>query len=81
MTIRVRYWSWFKDLVGVDGEAYELAAGASLGMLMERVRQRHPRLEDVRRSTLVAVGVEYRGEDHPLVAGDEVSLFPPVQGG
>jgi molybdopterin converting factor small subunit len=30
---------------------------------------------------LVAVGVEYQGPEYVLKPGDEVSLFPPVQGG
>ncbi|MBL8707901.1 MAG: molybdopterin converting factor subunit 1 [Rhodospirillaceae bacterium] len=29
----------------------------------------------------VAVNQEYVGTDHPLRAGDEVALFPPVTGG
>ena len=32
-------------------------------------------------STLLAVGVEYQTRDYVLQPGDEVSLFPPVQGG
>ena len=30
---------------------------------------------------LVAVGVDYQKPDYLLKEGDEVSLFPPVQGG
>jgi molybdopterin converting factor small subunit len=30
---------------------------------------------------LVAVGVDYQAGDYVLAPGDEVSLFPPVQGG
>ena len=30
---------------------------------------------------LVAVGVDYQGRDYVLQEGDEVSIFPPVQGG
>jgi molybdopterin converting factor small subunit len=33
------------------------------------------------RSMLVAVGVDYQPKDYILKNGDEVSLFPPVQGG
>jgi len=40
MTISVRYWSWFGELAGSDFEEYELAAGSSLGDLMERIRLR-----------------------------------------
>ena len=47
----------------------------------EGLYQRFPKLQEVERSTLVAVGVEYQGRDYVLSDGDEVSLFPPVQGG
>jgi molybdopterin converting factor small subunit len=30
---------------------------------------------------LIAVGVDYQSRNHVLNEGDEVSLFPPVQGG
>lgn len=81
MTIAVRYWSWFRDLTGLEQDTYNVPDGALLGALLEQIRQRHPRLAEVRRSTLVAVGVEYADESHPLASSDEVSLFPPVQGG
>ena len=81
MTITVRFWSWFKDLAGTDTESYSVPDSATLGDLLERIRERHPRFAEVRQSTLVAVGVEYQPPSHPLRAGDEVSLFPPVQGG
>jgi molybdopterin converting factor small subunit len=35
----------------------------------------------MKKSALAAVGVDYQGGDYPLADGDEVSLFPPVQGG
>ncbi|MGE3308674.1 MAG: MoaD/ThiS family protein [Limisphaerales bacterium] len=81
MTVPVRYWSWFKELAGTECEAFELPDGGNLGELLGLIRERHPRFEQVRNSTLVAVGVEYRDAAHTLKAGDEVSLFPPVQGG
>jgi MoaD family protein len=81
MTVSVRYWSWFKDLAGADHEVHELAPEACLGDLLEQIRHQHPGFEQVRKSTLVAVGLEYQNADHRLKNGDEVSLFPPVQGG
>jgi MoaD family protein len=81
MKIRVRYWSWFRDLAGLETEEYTLPDGATLGDLLEQVRQQHPKFEEARKSTLTAVGVEYQGPEYHLNEGDEVSLFPPVQGG
>jgi molybdopterin converting factor small subunit len=35
----------------------------------------------MQKSTLMAVGVDYQDRTCILKEGDEVSLFPPVQGG
>jgi molybdopterin converting factor small subunit len=35
----------------------------------------------MQKSTLMAVGVDYQDRACILKEGDEVSLFPPVQGG
>ncbi len=81
MNITVRYWSWFRGLTGVESDQYTLDANVPLATLLAAVHARHPRLKEVQRSTLVAVGVEYQTPDYRLTAGEEVSLFPPVQGG
>jgi MoaD family protein len=81
MTIRVQFWSYFKDLTGCAQASEELPAGATLGDLLQRLHVRFPKLLTMQNSTLIAVGVEYQGRDYVLKAGDEVSLFPPVQGG
>ena len=53
----------------------------ALGDLVARLHERFPKLTAMQNSTLIAVGVEYQGRDYALKDGDEVSLFPPVQGG
>jgi len=40
-----------------------------------------PKLSEMKNSTLKAVGVDYQTDDFIVSDGDEVSLFPPVQGG
>ena len=35
----------------------------------------------MQKATLMAVGVDYQDRSYVLKEGDEVSLFPPVQGG
>ncbi|MCC6234288.1 MAG: MoaD/ThiS family protein [Verrucomicrobiales bacterium] len=79
--VRIRYWSWFKDLTHTPESECTLPDGATVADVLHRVHQEHPRLAEARKSTLVAVGVEYQPPDHILHEGDEVSLFPPVQGG
>lgn len=81
MRIKVQFFSYFKDLAGCAETTEEMPAGSNLGELHERLVQRFPGLEPMRKSTLLAVGVEYQPKTQMLNEGDEVSLFPPVQGG
>lgn len=81
MTVPVTFWSYFADLAGRAETEIEVPEGATVGLLLEAIYRTHPALSDLRRSTLVAVGVEYQDASHVLTEGDRVSLFPPVQGG
>jgi len=81
MTVHVLFHSYFKELAGVAQTPEPLPEGATLGDLHERLMQRFPKLAPMRHSTLLAVGLEYQPRSHRLQEGDEVSLFPPVQGG
>jgi molybdopterin synthase sulfur carrier subunit len=52
--------------------------------LLEWLRQRGPRYAEALRDlsvVRVAVNQDYVGRGHPVRAGDEVALFPPVTGG
>jgi len=81
MQIRVQFYSYFKELTGCAETTETLAPGATLGALHEQLMARFPNLSAMKKSTLLAVGVDYQARDHVLQDGDEVSLFPPVQGG
>ena len=81
MTINVSFYSYFKDLTGVPQTSEQLPDGSTLGELLLQLIEHFPRLGAMKNSTLLAVGVEYQPRDHPLQEGDEVALFPPVQGG
>jgi len=81
MEVKICFYSYFKDLAGCEGVTETLPDGATLGALHERLGTRFPKLRPMKKSTLIAVGVDYQSPDYVLKAGDEVSLFPPVQGG
>ena len=81
MRVRVQFFSYFKDLTGCAETSAELPAHGTVGDLVEQLHARFPKLQPMRNSTLIAVGVEYQPRDYVLRDGDEVSLFPPVQGG
>ena len=81
MNVQVTFYSYFKDLTGVARTGEALPEGSTIADLYQRLAARFPKLESMRKSTLIAVGVDYQGRDYVLREGDEVSLFPPVQGG
>ena len=81
MKVRVCFHSYFRELTGTTEVDEEVPDGDTLGALVKRLQQKYPKLKPMERSTLMAVGVEYQTQDYPLREGDEVSLFPPVQGG
>lgn len=81
MHVTVHFYSYFKDLTGCVEATATLAPGSTIGDLMEHLTARFPKLGAMQRSTLIAVGVDYQPRTYTLKEGDEVSLFPPVQGG
>jgi molybdopterin converting factor small subunit len=81
MQVTVCFYSYFKDLTGCARATETLPEGSTLGNLFERMATRFPKLAVLQRSTLMAVGVEYQDPSYVLKPGDEVSFFPPVQGG
>jgi molybdopterin converting factor small subunit len=81
MSVTVSFYSYFKELTGCAQATENLTEGSTLDDLYQRLAARFPKLAAMRKSTLMAVGVEYRERNYVLKEGDEVSLFPPVQGG
>jgi sulfur-carrier protein len=81
MRVSIRFYSYLKDMAGCAQTTETLRDGSTLGELYEKLVARFPRMNGLRKSTLLAVGVEYQPREHVLRDGDEVSLFPPVQGG
>ena len=81
MCVTVHFHSYFKELSGCAQIAETLPAGSTVAELLQHLAAKFPKLEAMRKSMLMAVGVEYQGPDYVLKEGDEVSLFPPVQGG
>jgi molybdopterin converting factor small subunit len=81
MFVTVSFYSYFKTLAGCSTLSQELPEDATIADLVMVVAQRFPRLAAMDKSMLVAVGVDYHPRNHVLKDGDEVSLFPPVQGG
>jgi molybdopterin converting factor small subunit len=81
MSVTVCFYSYAKDLTGCAQTTEALAEGAKLGDLFAQLAKRFPKLTAMEKSLLLAVGVEYQPRSYVLKEGDEVSIFPPVQGG
>ncbi|HZM06517.1 MAG TPA: MoaD/ThiS family protein [Candidatus Saccharimonadales bacterium] len=81
MRIRVHFYSYCKELTQAASVFESVEPGSRVSDLLGKVFGRFPALAGLRNSLLVAVGVDYQPGDYVLQEGDEVSLFPPVQGG
>ena len=81
MKIVVHFYSYFKDLTGCEQGSEELPDESAISDLLKKIFLRFPKLTAMEKAMLIAVGVDYQPRDHKLKNGDEVSLFPPVQGG
>jgi molybdopterin converting factor small subunit len=81
MEITIHFYSYFKDLTGCAQTTVAVLPGGTISDVLKHVIVRFPHLSAMQNSTLTAVGVEYQDRGYVLKEGDEVSLFPPVQGG
>jgi molybdopterin converting factor small subunit len=81
MRVTVCFYSYYKDLTGCAQVSETIPAGSTLDVLFNQLAVRYPKLVPMRKATLMAVGVDYQDPSCVLKDGDEVSLFPPVQGG
>jgi molybdopterin converting factor small subunit len=81
MQVKLTFYSYFAELAGCRQAEEIVPEGCKLGELYQRLSQRFPKLAVMEKSSLMAVGVDYQPRDYVLKDGDEVALFPPVQGG
>jgi len=81
MNIKVNFFSYLCEQTGCTQTEATLPTDSTLGALHDQLMAQFPKLAAMKKSTLLAVGVDYQPRDYVLKNGDEVSLFPPVQGG
>ncbi len=83
--MRVLYFAWLRQRVGVGEEAVSPPAEvADVGGLVRWLSARsagHAAAFADPAQVRMAVNQEFCGPDHPVAAGDEVAFFPPVTGG
>lgn len=81
MKARVRLFARLADLAGTRETEVEVGEGLSAADAFRVLCGRYPALEGLGGSLMYAVNAEYVSPDHPLAAGDELALIPPVSGG
>jgi molybdopterin converting factor subunit 1 len=95
VTVNVLYFAASRDAAGTPRETVALPSAdadasspptttpATTDTLLDALVERHPALEPVLRSCVLALNQEYvaRGEGRALRDGDEVAVVPPLSGG
>ncbi len=81
MNVTVLFFSQLRDICGVEELEIELAGSATISDLLALLYQRFAGLEKWDSRILVAADREYVGRDAFVVAGQEIAIMPPVQGG
>jgi MoaD family protein len=81
MKVRVQFYSHLRDLAGTSNIEVDVADGAAVSDVLERLYDRFPVLRSHDKTILVGAGVEFVDRDYKLKADDEISVMPPVQGG
>ncbi len=81
MEVSLRLFAGLHDLVGRRDLRLELAEGATVRELKERIGAAYPAVQPLLGSIVCAIDDEYVAADQPLHDGAEVALIPPVSGG
>jgi len=81
MKVRVQFFAQLRDLAAAQELIVDLAKGASVADLLEKIYAKVPALRSRDKSILVGAGLEFVDRNYKLTPGEEISIMPPVQGG
>jgi MoaD family protein len=81
MKVRVQFYAQLRDMVGMRELDVDLAEGATVCDLLEKIYTQQPSLRPNDKSILIGAGVEFVDRNYELKPGEEISIMPPVQGG
>jgi sulfur-carrier protein len=81
LTLRVLLFAKLRDEIGSDATSVELPTGASVAELRRQLAETYPALAPLLAKCAVAVDHDFAEDAHPLAAGNEVAIIPPVSGG
>lgn len=81
MTVNVRLFAGLRGLVGDSDIALTVPAGATIGMVRERLAAEYPVLQAFLATLVCAVGEEVQPAEHAVRDGDIIDVIPPIAGG
>lgn len=81
MQVRALFFASYRDLTGTDSLAVSLPEQATVGVLVEQLRQPGGAGARLPERPAVAVNMRYAKLDTPITDGDEIAFIPPVSGG
>lgn len=81
MQLRVLLFAGLRERLRRDALDLELPAGARAADVLAALAAASPDLSGSLSVCRVAVNLEFVAADHPIAAGDEVAVIPPVSGG
>ncbi len=81
MKVQVTLFAGLKELLGQPRVTLELAEGATVDELRDRLKEEYPIVGPYLPTLVCAVDEEYVPSEHVLRDGDDIALIPPVSGG
>ncbi len=81
MTVRILLFAGLRERLRSDWVELELPEGVTVAQLLAALGEAHPTLRELLPPCRVAVEQVFVGPGHPVRAGDEVAVIPPVSGG
>ncbi len=85
MIVRVRYFAWVKEKVGVTAEEIDPPASvATIAELIDWLKERGPEFADAfAKSEVIRAAIDqiHVRHDAKIAGAREVAFFPPVTGG
>lgn len=81
MKAKVRLFARLSELAGAREVEVEVGEGLAAGDVYRALCEEFPALGGLNGTIRFAVNGEYAEAPHPVGAGDELALIPPVSGG
>jgi len=81
MRVKVKFFAAHRKAVGESELEVELEENATIDNLIEKLIGKYPKLKKLDKYTIASLNHSYAKRNQSLKDGDEVALFPPVEGG